>query len=205
MDYNFLNNLTLIDTGRTRTPKTKNPTGLTIRIFNDGSVYPSQEAVDKFNLQYLGKEANTNSFGFDVIDSAQWKVFENAPRVIVVGLTTKNQPKVELFASCKFNENGTPKADVMTQGSLSTTLLDLVKDLKYITEDQKYVDLRIVEEHPIKMEDGLAYIPKVFERGVKKGEKDYVKRENSTFYILEPQEMEVNNTVETTNELVTTN
>lgn len=204
MNYNFFKNLTLIDTGRTKTPKTKNPEGLTIRVNNDGSVYPSQELVDRFNLQYTSKENTLKGNGFDVIDSSQWKVFENAPRLIVLGTADKSQPKVDLFASCKFNEDGTPKANVMTQGSLSIILLDLVRELGYMNEDQKYVDLRIVDEHPVNMEDGLAYIPKTFERGEKKGQQDYMKRENSTFFVLEPLEM--NNVVTTViaeNELVT--
>jgi hypothetical protein len=169
MGYNFLTGLKLVDTGRLRMPKEKNPTGLTVRI-------------------YLNRDDDNNSFGFDVVDSKEWKPFEALPRMILLGLTNKNEAKVDLFASCKYNENNSPKGDVITQGSVSTTLLDLVKSMGYMTEDQKYTDLQFVIEHPLQMEDGIAYIPKTIERGKKEGEKTYVKRENVTFYVVNTPE-----------------
>lgn len=183
--YSFLGSLKLIDTGRIRAPKTNNPEGLLIRIFADGIVYPSQELVDRFDLNYKNSSDTTDGNGFDIVDTQYWKPLQAYPRMIMFGVTPKKEGKVDLFATTRYNEDGTPKGDVMKQGSASETLLNLVKELGWLTEEQTYANLRIVTEHPFKTEDGIAYIPKIIERGGKKGEKDYKRRDNVTFYPVE--------------------
>ncbi len=181
MDYNFLRNVTLVDTGRLRQPKEKNPTGIAVRVFASGEVYPSQELVDKYNLEYLNKDVEGN-FGIDIVDSINWTPTATFPRMIMFGFTPKKEAKVDLFGSCRWNDDGTPKSTVLTQGAKSEVLLDLVRQMGYLNDEQKYVDLQIVEEFPVKTENGIAYIPKIMERGEKKGEQTYERRENVTFY-----------------------
>jgi hypothetical protein len=181
MDYNFLRNITLVDTGRLRAPKEKNPTGLAVRIFSTGEVYPSQELVNKYNLEYLKKGVESN-FGIDIVDSINWTPTATFPRMILFGFTPKKEAKVDLFGSCRWDDNDLPKSTVTSQGSKSEVLLDLVRAMGYLNDDQKYVDLQLVEEFPIKTENGISYIPKVMERGDKKGEQTYERRENVTFY-----------------------
>lgn len=180
--YNFLNNIRLVDTGRLRKPKQDNPTGLTLRIFANGKVYPSKELVDKFNLEYLHKENENVSNAIDVIDSTEWSPLATAPRMILFGITPKTNKKVDIFGTSRYNEDGTPKSSVINQGTASESLLNLVRSIGYLTEEQTYCDLEIVLEHPIKTEDGIAYIPKVVERGGRVGEKTYERRENMTMY-----------------------
>lgn len=189
-NYSFLQNLVLVDTGRLREPKINNPEGLAVRVFANGSVYPSIDLVAKFDLEYKNKDVPDRGNGIDVVDSTQWSVLANQPRTVLFGITPKGEAKVDLFASCRFNDDGTPKSSVNTQGSLSTTLLDLVISMGWLKEDQKYVDLKIVEEYPIKTQNGIANIPKVLERGKKKGEESYERRENITFYPVEPTDLE---------------
>lgn len=182
MNYNFLQNLTLVDTGRLRAPKEKNPTGLTVRIFSNGEVYPSKELITKFSLEYPNKDNQVGYFGFDVVDSTEWAPTAALPRMILFGLSPKTEAKVDLFASCKWNEDGSPKSSVLTQGSTSDTLLTLVRSMGYMSDEQKYCDLQLVVDYPVKTADGLAYIPKVMERGTRKGEQTYERREDITFY-----------------------
>lgn len=179
--YSFLDKLTLVDTGRQRTPKEKNPTGLTLRILSNGEVYPSSQLVDHFKLEYEGK-GNDLHFGFDIVDSKEWNPTESLPRMIMLGVTKKSEAKVDLFASCRYNDSGMPRSSVMTQGTTSETLLNLVKSMGYLTEDQKYCDLEVVIEHPITTQDGIYNLPKTIERGGKKGEKTYARRDNITLY-----------------------
>lgn len=190
-NYNFLRNLVLVDTGRIRVPKEKVPTeGLVLRIFADGKVYPSGPLMDKFDLEYrMDADGNKLGNGIDVIDSHEWKLFKDYPRMIIFGITPKAYPKVELFATTRANDDGSPKASVLTQGSVSVTLLELVRSMGYLTEEQKYCDLVVVVDHPITTQDGIAFIPKTIERGGKKGERTYERRENITFYPVTTVEM----------------
>lgn len=180
--YGFLKTIKLVDTGRLRAPKTNNPIGLTLRIFSNGEVYPSQELVEKFNLEYLNKDDENVSNGIDVVDSLEWSPLAEVPRMILFGIVPKTQSKVDIFGTCRYNSDNTPKSSVINQGTVSETLLGLVRSMGYLTEEQKYCDLELVFEYPVKTEDGIAYIPKLIERGEKKGEKTYERRENTTFY-----------------------
>lgn len=185
MDYSFFNSIKIVDTGGLKSPKTKNPTGLTVRVFADGSVYPSQDLVNQFDLNYKNKAEEFQGNAFDVVDTAEWKPMQAYPRMIMFGLTPKSAPKVDLFGSTKYNEDGTPKANVLTQGAKDENLLNLVKSLNWINNDQKYIDLKVVLEHPLNTEDGIAYIPKTISRGKDAGQNTYVRRENTTFYPVE--------------------
>ena len=95
--YDFLKTIKLTDPGRVRAPKSNNPTGMTVRIFANGEVYPSQELVDKFNLEYLPATNENPSYGFDIVDSLTWTPLASAPRMILFGVTPKTLPKVDLF------------------------------------------------------------------------------------------------------------
>jgi hypothetical protein len=187
-EYNFLTNLVLVDTGRLRTPKSLNPEGLTLRIFSNGVVYPSQELVDKFNLEYQPKDSAKPSNGFDFFDSQLWTPLATQPRMIIFGIVSKEEPKVDLFGTCRFATDGQPKSSVINQGTASPELLALVRSMGYLTEEQKYCDLELVVEYPIKPQDGIAYIPKLLERGEKAGELTSIRRENVTFYPVNTKE-----------------
>ena len=182
MDYSFLEGLTLVDTGRQRQPKEVNPTGLAVRVFANGNVYPSKELIERFNLEYTTKEEQGTRNGFDVVDSTDWAPTAHLPRMILFGVTPKTEAKVDLFSSCRYTDDNQPKSSVSSQGSDCQTLLNLIRSMGYLTEDQKYCDLQIVITHPITVQDGIANIPKVVERGERKGEKTYERRENITFY-----------------------
>lgn len=206
MDYNFLVNLTIIDNGRLRTPKEKNPTGMSVRIYANGEVYPSAELVKKYNLEFVNSDSTEKANGIDVIDSLEWAPLANQPRMILFGITPKIEPKVDLFGTCRYNPDNTPKSSVMNQGATSESLLGLVRSLGFITDEQKYVDLVLLERYPINPKDGISHIPKVVERGERKGEKTYERRDGVTFYpVTTSEEFEKMNTSTTVQEENTVN
>jgi hypothetical protein len=191
MSFNFLTNLVLEDTRNTKVQRKTLPQGLTIRVYANGSVYPSQELIDKFNLEYpLKKDMETNpGNGFDLIDSSEWTPTKNYPRVILLGLVPRSEPKVDLFSLARYDEEGKPKASVLTQGTVSANLLDMVRSLGYLTEGQRYCDLKLEVDKPITLKDGIAFVPKVVEKGDRKGEATYERREDIVIYHAVPQEV----------------
>ncbi len=193
--YNFLKNLTLVDTGRQRMPKETNPKGLTIRIYHTGQVYPSVELVEKFDLEYkpIDPADRDNSpilgNGLDIVDSHEWEPMKEHPRMILMCVTPRKEPKVDLFARCLHNPNdGKPKASVLTQGTVNAELLNLCRSMGYMTESQKYVDLEVVIDHPITPQEGIAFLPKKIEKGARKGEDSYERRENVVLYPMNTPE-----------------
>jgi len=120
------------------------PSIVAIRLFRDGSVFPSQAAIEKFGLEYKKatitkeelplkegeKEAKTKNVyafpdgtgnGFDVIDSRIWGQFkasgDNAMLFVIP--TPKNAPKVDLFGTTNYEDDGTPKSTVAEQGAMT--------------------------------------------------------------------------------------
>lgn len=111
-----------------------NPTsGLTIRLWKDGSVFPSEDLVKYFDLEYNNaltdeqilaiKDGNAEKpfrgNGFDVIDSDDFPAFKIGQRVLIVAPAEKDAGKVDLFASVGYNDDNTPKVTVMDQGAVT--------------------------------------------------------------------------------------
>lgn len=138
--------VTLPKGGGTKKQRNPNPGTIAIRVFADGSVYPSQGAVDKFNLAYpdavitkevvplkegeslpegeTQKTRNVYSFpkgtgnGLDVIDTDKCLQFKGlGKRLLFVAVVPKNAGKVDLFATTSYEDTGVPKSTVMDQGA----------------------------------------------------------------------------------------
>lgn len=202
-EFDHLKDLVLEDTGEkkkreTKEDQIKNMKGLTLRMYHSGEVYPSKELIDYFNLEYLGRHNEHVSYGLDVIDSSNWAPFKNKPRTVFIGAVPKSQPKVDLFASTRYNELGNPISSVQLQGTRCYVLKDIAKTVEgwHAKEEGEYTEFRVNVDYPVKMKDGIAFIPKVMERGKDKGTKSYERRENVTFYPL--------SLVEQTDQTVTT-
>lgn len=112
--------------------KDRNPTdGLTVRIWRDGSVFPSEELVNRFDLSYRSKPTDEEAAaaktgaslpnpgnGFDVADSDDFPIFKVEQRVLIISPANRSQGKIDLFGSVGYNENdGTPLCTVMNQGA----------------------------------------------------------------------------------------
>lgn len=209
--------------GRSTSKKQRNPNALllAIRLWADGSVYPSQALVDKFNLEYPkatvsvvktkdGKDKNVytvvddKSNGLDIIDTAQWPQIVTPEHFLAVAVSPKDSPKLDLFSVTRYDETGNPIASVMEQGSATygkSVLLDLVKD-RYNVEpnEEGFIDLEVVMQAPdgtpinLSSANGINLLPKVIARGADKGKPDYSRRENVNIYVLAPMAVLEDNT-----------
>lgn len=214
------------------------PAIVAIRVWKDGSIFPSQAAVDKFDLEYRKsvitkepiklKENETeadqkfrNVYGFpdgtgnglDLIDSRQWPQVKGDGAMLFVAVVPKDAGKVDFFNTVAYGDDGTPKTNVMDQGSNTfgkDVLLPAIEEVygvkfnRAASEDGKdpgvkdgvdFLDLAIFEslgegeesfnvtEHYSKP---ILHVPKRITRGADKGKADYIRRENVKVYGLAP-------------------
>jgi hypothetical protein len=187
--------------GGSNQKKERIPSGSRIRVFRDGSVYPSQKLVDKFDLEYGPKDCDGCGNGFDVIDSDKFSEFKVPKRLLWVSPVSRNVKagKVDLFAAVSYNTDNSPKSSVLNQGANTYGKAELLPMLKEVyglelTKDSNpdYIDLELVTNpatgEPWQLTNGkqVTYVPKKMTRGDKKGEPDAVRREKPEFYVLYP-------------------
>jgi len=162
--------------GRKATPKVPD-NGASLRLFKDGSIYPSLEAVGKYDLEYAGNSGN----GFDVIDSRVWSQYpQDATPVLFIAAVPKKSGLVDLFASAKEE-----KTSVLTQGSKTfgpelQVMIEGVYGVQLFENGEKYVDLVIVEDVELPALDGIYNVPKMITKGENKGQMTTKRRENIT-------------------------
>lgn len=178
-----------------------------IRVWKDGSVYPSKLLVDTFDLEYrtaiinagADGKARTLEFpdgtgnGLDVIDTRKWEQYKHNQHCILIGVTPKNQPKISLFGSTKYNEDGTPVSSVLNQGAATfgaSTLLPLVSEIYNIvpSEEEGFIDLFVDTTVNLKVlsPSGNFFFPKLITKGADQGKSDYERRENVDIFGLIP-------------------
>lgn len=185
------------------------PEGLAIRIFRDGSLYPSQELIAKFSLEYSAKDTEVVGFGFDVVDTDLFPKFGTPQRLVIISPVSKSAPKVDLFGTTNYITDpeegvvGSPTASVATQGSKTfgadslIPLLEEVYGLKFYkpateteaeVEGADFYDLSLVAnpstDQPWSF--SVAHVPKKVSRGKDKGSVTTIRRENVSFYVLYP-------------------
>lgn len=112
------------------------PAGLALRVWASGAVYPSQELVDRFDLEYKNAltleqeeaikagtlEKPSMGFGFDVADSADFKFInlgDNRCLIISPARKDDEEGRVDLFKTVAYAEDLTPKLSVMDQGAVT--------------------------------------------------------------------------------------
>jgi hypothetical protein len=163
-----------------RPKKDRNPAWpVAIRIYKDGSVYPSKELVEKFDLEFRSKGSAEQGKGFDIIDTEQAKqYFGQLPqRVIMACPVPRNAKglKPDLFASTTYyteteaaeatKESKTgetfstdqAKSSVLTQGAVSfgkDELLPLVKEVYGVEPGEGgYIDFTFegVDDEPLRI------------------------------------------------------
>ncbi len=180
--------------------KERNPQGLAIRVFRDGSIYPSQELVDTFSLEYAGKDVE-HGYGFDVVDSKLYTLFQHLPkRMLFISPVKKSAGKVDIFGSVGYEETGVPKSSVMEQGSKTYGQSDLIPMLEEVyglklgkeEGELEFVDLVFLanpsNNQPWTLPAGrsVTHVPKKVSRGEAKGSVTTVRREEPKFYALVP-------------------
>lgn len=180
-----------------------NPTGMKIRVWKDGSVFPSKELVDRFNLEYGNQPTEEGQVetgnAFDIFSSADFPIFKADETLLLLNVAPKSAPKTDVFGSTTYNEDGTPKSSVMEQGSATfgkATLLPLLTSMYGVTlgDNKEYEDLILLgqggenSQQAWGLPDGktVCHVPKVVARGERKGEMSYSRRENPQFFVLYP-------------------
>lgn len=216
MSLSFLKGITLksneevkpafITTKAARPSIDRSPVNADLRVFRDGSIYPSKALVEKFNLEYVGKdhvysEGQAQVNGFDIVSS---KTFPNTSHLeasfLLIGVVPKSLPKVDVFGSTTYvSEKDVEKDSTLVLNAAKSSVLDqgantfgkeaLIPMLKEVYgfefgENDKFVDLIIVSDQPLVTSDGNYFIPKRITRGEKKGQLDIVVRQNIDLFPL---------------------
>jgi len=201
MSLEFLKNISLasnVSLGLTSTkaPKapstTKNPTHAHLRVFKNGKVYPSEDLVKIYNLEYplKSEQEKSSAQGFDFFSSKSFpNTAHNEQKVLFIAAVAKNLPKVDLFGSTIYDEDGKPKSSVLTQGTSTAGLaiIDLLASCYgfEFVEEETYVDLVIVPFY-FKTEDDTYHIPKTKSRGEGKNEVYMLPRKGLNIKLLVP-------------------
>lgn len=195
MDFNFLKNLApAVVEEKQRAPKTSIkavPEGVDFRVSLTGNIYLNARFVEEFNLQYKHKEDTDKGNGIDIVESWQWSQYpKDAPDVLFFAISNRKYPKLDLYNSTKYNEDGSPKGDVLTQ--IQKVDLNIVfKALfscDYNEETAKehapngYLDLVLVRGIDFTPSNGKFYLPKEVSRGENKGEYTTSLRESISLY-----------------------
>lgn len=190
-DFSFLDNIQLTEVQPTSTRKTTkaeaNPTEADLRLFADGSLYPSLALIKEFNLEYLEDGAEGVELGFDLIDSKFWgMVPDKIERFLAIATVSKHEaPKPMLFGKAR-KTDGKPVQSVADQGSTASgnLLVEYLNDVYgfEFAEGQEYVDLTIDRTHPIQAANGIYNIPRTVRKGPKAGEVTSTRREGCQIY-----------------------
>jgi hypothetical protein len=129
----------------------------------------------------------------DVIDTAVWSQYpKDGKRLLLVGLAGKLAPKVDLFGSTKYSDDGQPVTSVLTQGASTFGKDSLLPSLKevYAVEpnEEGFIDLVVAIDSDLATlsSSGIFVIPKQVTRGDDAGKADYEIRENTHIYPLVP-------------------
>lgn len=201
-----------------------NPTGgMKIRLWKDGSIYPSQELVDRFSLEYGPKPADKEPMSgnaLDIFDSRDLPRFDTGGTTVIgVNITPKSSSKPDVFGSTTYEKDGTPKSSVMEQGAATfgeKTLIPMLKTIYGVelTDEQSYVDLVFLGQGdtdtttpeeagktPWALSLQVCNMPKTYIKGEKAGQLTSVRREYPTLFILYPAHLMTGSSQDT--ELVT--
>jgi hypothetical protein len=199
------------------------PTFMGIRVWKDGSIYPSVALVSKYNLDFVkatvtqedvvknGVIQNDDagqplkrkvltypgdtSNGIDIMNSADWTQKQNwgaNPDLILAAISPKRAGKVDLFATCTTEEDGTPKLSVLEQGAATfgkESLLPLVSSVyNVVPNEEGFIDLQLIEAYPLHqvVPNNIFMFPKRVVRGEGKGKLEYVRRENVSLFPFVP-------------------
>ena len=201
--FDFLKNMELKEIEKTpvSSPNSKVPApGAHLRLFADGSVYPSAELVALHHLEYQPTDSDQPEMGYDVFVSTDWGQYTGAIPFVALALVSKHEPKVSLFSQTKYNDDKTPKSSVLTQKTtageelikaLSAVYLEKPEDNLF--ENKAYLDLALLLDQPLaKTTSGVYHLPKTVVKGKDAGKATYVRRENIQIFPLTIVEESVN-------------
>lgn len=181
---------------RTSTKITRTPEGMSLRVYKDGSVYPSVALVEQFNLEYGNRVAESEEAlaaeqGLDLFLAHDLPNFnKEIPNAILVAPVAKSEAKVDLFKTTEYNEDGTPKTSVLTQAPTTfgknslIPMLEIVlgKESSEIFAEAKYVDIQVETSITLPIAGDFVYLPKKTVRGENKGQLQLIRRGKLSIY-----------------------
>ncbi len=166
-----------------------------LRLFADGSLYPSAGLVALHHLEYQPEGSETPENGYDVFVSTDWGQYTGDVPFVALALVSKHEPRVSLFSQTKYKD-GKPVSSVLTQkttaGEDLITALSKVylekseegKPAESLFGDKPYLDLAIMTTEPLKTASGVYHLPKTVAKGKDVGKPTYVRRENILIFPL---------------------
>lgn len=184
--------------GRVIAPKL--PENADLRLFANGRIYPSKAFAELANLEFMpkipatpkdGEEASDECTvvvgnGLEIFSSKDWGMIKGQlpQELIFCAPVPKTLPKVDMWASTKYDDDNNPKASVFTQGANTFArerLVPMVADIYGINwEETEYVDFKVVADSVMVSPNNLYHLPKIVSTGKDKGKADYIRRENLT-------------------------
>ena len=189
MDVSFLKDIKLEavvkSAPKSRTAAPTLPENADLRVFKNGKVFPSKAFAERAELEFVTKtDGIVRGNGLDIFSSLDWGMIQGKlpQEVMFLAAVPKALAKVDMWASTKYDESGTPKASVFTQGSNTFAKGQLIIMLTAVYgidwEVTEYVDLEVVQDSPIVSPTGVYHLPKTVTTGKYKGESTYIRREN---------------------------
>ncbi len=143
--------------------------GADLRVYANGTVYPSEDFVKLFNLEYQPKVVHVFASetageepikklkygenagnGLDIFESNNYGAIESPQNFIVLAAVSRKEGKLDLFRGCDYDEAGNPKQSVLVQGSSTFAktvlipMLEKVYGVKLDKETAPFVDLKVV-------------------------------------------------------------
>lgn len=205
MNLEFLSDAEIKDPQRAERPKKEfNPEGMKIRILKDGRVFPSQELVDKLDLEYRNSEAENLGNALDFFSSIPWsqytigkegnQVVDPEKQVVFAAVVPRIQngnraSKVTAFNNVTYGEDNLPKSSVMDQASRPSgqEILEILSETYGEPEMEEYVDVELLElPEGFKINSSMIHVPK--KRRRKNGETDvyngYEVRRDVKMYVV---------------------
>ena len=213
-DFSFLDNVQVIEVqpsmGRQTSKAEPNPTDSDLRLFKDGSLYPSLPLTKEFDLEYQDDATAIRENGFDLINSDDWGMMpKGTPQFLAIATVPKEAaPKPMLFGKSR-KVDGKSVHSVNDQGSMASgkTLIEYIEAteakaaMEVAFEAQGFIDLDIIREHPIASANGIYNFPRLVKKGDNAGNLTSIRRENSQIYPLIVVPMAQDNETDTVHEI----
>jgi hypothetical protein len=169
--------------------------------FQPKVVVPTEALDDKGAVINELKYGVNPGMALDVFRSNDYPAVVSPTVFIMIAAIPRNAGRSDLFKGCDYNADGTPKTLVTVQGSTTfgkETLLPMLKEIYDIDlnkDTMPYVDMKVVGsgekfDMPWFNSNGTEVynIPKRVNRGDKKGEATYTRREKLLLWALVPSE-----------------
>lgn len=119
-------------------------TASTMRVYEKGKIFFSEDAVQELNIEFLNKENKDEANGFYIITLQGKTILVRASRENVA---------LDIAASCQYNEDGTPKTSV--NDNAGYRYKDLVKEWFTFEKDENYIDFTFDKELGEQLKDTL--------------------------------------------------